>query len=103
MGDVYKSPMGDIARPVQSAPMLACLPPLQVLDNAPCNPVKLHVPVQACMALRNMVARSPQLRAVVLEKGCERHLRAAKAGHPATCADVGTAALRDLGFDDYNA
>ena len=55
------------------------------------------------MALRNMVARSPQLRPMVLEKGCERRLRAAKAEHPATCADVGAAALRDLGFDDYNA
>ena len=55
------------------------------------------------MALRNMVARSPQLRPVLLEKNCERHLRAAKARHPATCADVGAAALRDLGLDDYNA
>ena len=55
------------------------------------------------MALRNMVARSPQLRGAVLEKGCEGHLRRAKQAHPATCADVGSAALRDLGYDDYNA
>ena len=89
--------------PVQSCqPVLARLPWLHHLDVAPCNPLQVHVHVQACMALRNMVARSPQLRPVVLEKGCERHLRAAKAGHPATCADVGAAALRDLGFDDYN-
>ena len=59
--------------------------------------------MQACMALRNMVARSPQLRPAVLEKGCERLLRCAKHAYPATCADVGAAALRDLGFDDYNA
>ena len=39
----------------------------------------------------------------VLKKGCEGHLRRAKQAHPATCADVGSAALRDLGYDDYNA
>lgn len=55
------------------------------------------------MALRNMVARCPQLRPALLEKGVERHLRRAKLAYPATCADVGAAALRDLGFDDYNA
>ncbi|BDA43881.1 Armadillo repeat-containing protein 6 [Coccomyxa sp. Obi] len=56
---------------------------------------------QACMALRNMVARSPELRPAVLERGAEAFLRRAKVAHPATCADVGSAALRDLGFDDY--
>lgn len=53
------------------------------------------------MALRNMVARSPELRPALLERGTEARLRAAKAAHPATCGDVGAAALRDLGFDDY--
>lgn len=57
--------------------------------------------LQACMALRNMVARSPELRPAVLEKGAEPFLRRAKKAHPATCDDVGSAALRDLGFDDY--
>lgn len=56
---------------------------------------------QACMALRNMVARNPELRPAVLERGVEAFLRRAKVAHPATCADVGSAALRDLGFDDY--
>lgn len=55
------------------------------------------------MALRNMVARSPELRPAVLERGAEAFLRRAKVVHPATCADVGAAALRDLGFDDYLA
>ena len=41
------------------------------------------------MAIRNMVARSPQLRAAVLEKGCERHLRRAKQAHPATMRGCG--------------
>lgn len=54
------------------------------------------------MAVRNMVARSPQLRPAVL-KECERYLRQAKQEYPLACADVGAAALRDLGFDDYNA
>ncbi|KAK9915509.1 hypothetical protein WJX75_000068 [Coccomyxa subellipsoidea] len=58
---------------------------------------------QACMALRNMVARNPELRPAVLEKGAEPFLRRAKVAHPATCDDVGAAALRDLGFDDYLA
>lgn len=78
------------------------LAPATNLDIAPCIPLQVRVVAQACMALRNMVARSPQLRPALLEKGCERHLRAAKAAHPATCADVGAAALRDLGFDNYN-
>ncbi|CAL8469870.1 g9412 [Coccomyxa elongata] len=56
---------------------------------------------QACMALRNMVARNPELRPAVLERGAEAFLRRAKVAHPATSADVGSAALRDLGFDDY--
>ena len=61
------------------------------------------LPAQACMAVRNIVARSPQLRPAVLKKECERYLRQAKQEYPLACADVGAAALRDLGFDDYNA
>ena len=57
--------------------------------------------MQACMALRNMVARNTELRPLLLEKGAEAFLRRAKSAHPATCGDVGSAALRDLGFDDY--
>jgi hypothetical protein len=55
---------------------------------------------QACMALRNMVVRNPELRAPFLERGAEALLRGAKAAHPA-CGDVGSAALRDLGLDQY--
>lgn len=49
-----------------------------------------------------MVARNPELRPAYLERGAEALLRAAKAAHPAACKDVGAAALRDLGLDNYN-
>ena len=57
--------------------------------------------MQACMALRNAVARSPDLRGALLAAGAEPLLRAAQRRHPAACADVGAAALRDLGLEDY--
>lgn len=56
---------------------------------------------QACMALRNMVVRNPELRAPFLERGAEALVRGAKARHAALCGDVGSAALRDLGLDQY--
>eukprot|EP00887_Chlorella_sp_A99_P005892 scaffold1.g5892.t1 len=56
---------------------------------------------QACMALRNIVARNPNLRPVLLDAGAERLLRAVKAAYP-SCRDAGSAALRDLGLDNYN-
>lgn len=58
---------------------------------------------QACMALRNMVVRNAELRPAFLAAGCEGLLRSVKALFPAACKDVGSAALRDLGCDDYNA
>ena len=57
--------------------------------------------MQACMALRNAVARSTDLRGPLLAAGAEPLLRAAQRRHPAACADVGAAALRDLGLEDY--
>lgn len=57
---------------------------------------------QACMAVRNMVVRNPELRAPFLAKDMEPLLRAAKAKHPKACKDVASAALRDLGLDNYN-
>lgn len=56
----------------------------------------------AAMLVRNMVVRTPELREVFLSKGMEAALREAKAAHPAHCKDVGSAALRDLGLDNYN-
>jgi hypothetical protein len=56
----------------------------------------------ACMYLRNSAARNLELRPLMLERGAEALLRAAKAAHPGTCTDVGSAALRDLDAENYN-
>ncbi|GIL83032.1 hypothetical protein Vretimale_8546 [Volvox reticuliferus] len=57
---------------------------------------------QACLVTRIMVARNPELRPLFLERGVEALLRTAKVAHPVLCRDVGSAALRDLGLDNYN-
>lgn len=57
---------------------------------------------QACMAVRNMVVRNPELRPGFLAAGAEGLLRSVKGLFPAACKDVGAAALRDLGLDNYN-
>jgi len=56
----------------------------------------------ACMYLRNSAARNLELRPLMLERGAEALLRSAKAAHPGTCTDVGSAALRDLDAENYN-
>uniref|UniRef100_A0A7S3VJY0 Armadillo repeat-containing protein 8 n=1 Tax=Dunaliella tertiolecta TaxID=3047 RepID=A0A7S3VJY0_DUNTE len=58
---------------------------------------------QACILMRNMVVRNPELRPAFLEKGADRLVRAAKTAHPPNCKDVGSAALRDLGLDNYSS
>lgn len=58
---------------------------------------------QACMAIRNMAVRNPELRPLIAEKGLEELIRIAKATHASTCGDVGAAALRDMGCDNYNS
>lgn len=58
---------------------------------------------QACMSIRNIVARNPELRPVVLDKGAEPLLRSAKKMFAQSCGDVGSAALRDCDIVDYNA
>ncbi len=57
---------------------------------------------QACMSIRNVGARNPELRPIVLDKGAEPLLRSAKKMFPQSCGDVGSAALRDLDIQDYN-
>ncbi|GLI67218.1 hypothetical protein VaNZ11_011142 [Volvox africanus] len=66
------------------------------------HPGRAPVQRQACLVTRIMVARNPELRPPFLERGVEALLRTAKASHPALCRDVGSAALRDLGLDNYN-
>ena len=60
---------------------------------------------QACAAIRNVVSRSLELRPLLLspgQGGVEPLLRRARDRYPAACGDVGAAALRDLGCDDYD-
>lgn len=56
---------------------------------------------QACLMIRNLAVRNPENRPIILEKGLEKLIRNAKANHE-SCKDAATAALRDLGLDDYN-
>lgn len=56
---------------------------------------------QACMAIRNMVVRNPELRGPFLDKGAEALVRGVKARYAGSCGDVGSAALRDLGLEQY--
>ncbi|KAL3683333.1 hypothetical protein R1sor_001355 [Riccia sorocarpa] len=56
---------------------------------------------QACQLLRNLAVRNLENRPIILEKGLEKLIRKAKASHVG-CKDAASAALRDLGFDDYN-
>lgn len=55
---------------------------------------------QACQMIRNLNVRNPENRPISLEKGLEPLLRRAKDTHE-ICKDVGSAALRDLGLEDY--
>eukprot|EP00884_Botryococcus_braunii_P005371 jgi/Botrbrau1/14835/Bobra.0278s0005.1 len=57
---------------------------------------------QACMSIRNIAGRNTALRPILLNKGVEDLLRQAKQRFPAACHDVGSAALRDLGIENYN-
>lgn len=75
--------------------------PHSILTVSPLSAL-LQVQRQCCMALRNMSVRNPENRPAILEKGAEGLLRQAKTKHPKTCGDVGAAALRDLGLDNYN-
>jgi len=65
-------------------------------------PSEQWVQRQGCMAIRNLVARNPEHKDDLLGKGAEPLLRKAQSRHPQACKDVGGAALRDLGFDDYD-
>ena len=56
---------------------------------------------QACLALRNVAGRCPELREPVLEQGAEALLRSVHKCFAAACADVSSAALRDLECEDY--
>ncbi|KAJ3700205.1 hypothetical protein LUZ61_003910 [Rhynchospora tenuis] len=55
---------------------------------------------QACLMIRNLVVRNPENRTILLNGGIEKLIRRAKGMQG--CKDAATAALRDLGLDDYN-
>lgn len=73
-----------------------------IVDAMAAQPASSAVQRQGCMAVRNMVVRNAELRPLFLEKGVEGLLRVAKRCHVRDCGDVGAAALRDLGLDNYN-
>ncbi|ERM96823.1 hypothetical protein AMTRI_Chr04g246990 [Amborella trichopoda] len=56
---------------------------------------------QACLMIRNLVARNHENRSILLNNGIETLVRKAKENHE-SCKDAATAALRDLGLDNYN-
>ncbi|GJP80169.1 hypothetical protein CLOP_g10392 [Closterium sp. NIES-67] len=56
---------------------------------------------QACQVLRNLAVRNPEHRPMMVEMGLEALIRKVKAKHR-SCRDVCSAALRDMGLDNYN-
>lgn len=72
------------------------------LDAMTAHPQSAGVQRAAAMFIRNCAARNADVRPMLLDRGAEPLLRAAKKSHPSACADVGSAALRDLGADNYN-
>ncbi|CAK9193229.1 unnamed protein product [Sphagnum jensenii] len=63
-------------------------------------PCAAHLQRQGCQMLRNLAVRNPENRPVMIEKKLPDLIRKAKLAHH-ICYDVGAAALRDMGFDDY--
>ncbi|XP_065856077.1 uncharacterized protein [Euphorbia lathyris] len=56
----------------------------------------------SCFMIRNLVARNPENRTLLLSQGIEKIVRRAKENHE-TCKEAATDALRDLGLDNYNS
>ncbi|KAK3277891.1 hypothetical protein CYMTET_14133, partial [Cymbomonas tetramitiformis] len=73
-----------------------------VLAVMQAEPSAQYLQRQACMFIRNAVARSKDNIPLLLEQGASQLLLKAKALHPKICMDVGSAALRDLGCENYN-
>ncbi|KVI10771.1 armadillo repeat-containing protein 6 isoform X1 [Cynara cardunculus var. scolymus] len=56
----------------------------------------------SCLMIRNLVARNPENRSILLSNGIEKIIRNAKESHK-SCRDAATDALRDLGLENYNS
>ncbi|KAG1342237.1 armadillo repeat-containing protein 6 [Cocos nucifera] len=65
-------------------------------------PASYQMQRQSCLMIRNLVVRNPENRALLLGNGIENLIKKAKGSHE-ICKDAATAALRDLGLNDYNA
>lgn len=56
----------------------------------------------ACLMVRNLVARNPENRVILLNNGIETIIRKARENHE-SCKAAATDALRDLGIANYNS
>uniref|UniRef100_A0A803NPF3 Armadillo repeat-containing protein 6 n=1 Tax=Cannabis sativa TaxID=3483 RepID=A0A803NPF3_CANSA len=65
-------------------------------------PAAQQMQKSACLMIRNLVARNPENRTILLNNGVEKHIRKTKQNHE-FCREAATDALRDLGLDDYNS
>ncbi|KAI3947659.1 hypothetical protein MKX01_034324 [Papaver californicum] len=65
-------------------------------------PAAQQMQKQSCLMIRNLVARNPENRTILLSNGIEKIIRKAKENH-VSCKAAATDALRDLGLDNYNS
>ena len=73
-----------------------------VVDFITTYPDKPKLMKQCCMLLRNCAVRSAKIKQLMQKQGMETHLRQIRERHAKTCTDVASAALRDMGVDNYN-
>ncbi|XP_071726178.1 uncharacterized protein [Rutidosis leptorrhynchoides] len=71
---------------------------IQAMKN---YPQAFQLQKNACLMIRNLVARNSENRSVLLSNGIEKIIRNAKEKHK-SCRDAATDALRDLGLENYN-
>lgn len=86
-----------LRKPKNAAALVGAGVHLQVVAAMEQHPGSVTLQRQAALALRNLVARSPELRAPIMESAAEEALRTVAAVHLG-CQDEVYAALRDLGL-----
>ena len=57
---------------------------------------------QCCMLLRNSAVRSPKVKDLLRKQEMEKHVRQIQEKHNTICKDIASAALRDMGIENYN-
>ncbi|XVE49157.1 hypothetical protein DITRI_Ditri01bG0059600 [Diplodiscus trichospermus] len=72
---------------------------IQAMQNFP---AAQQMQRSSCQMIRNLVARNPENRTLLLNNGIDKFIRKAKENHQ-SCKDAATDALRDLGLDNYNS